>query len=180
MKKEYLQEELRDLSPLLSALKDRKAPMATPPDYFEQLPEKVLEKLEAEGLRQKPDPAPAWRISWNQSARLSAIAAAIALLLVAAWFLLPFNTHSPAITQTQPPVTAPPETLTPELAAAYISENIHEFDAEMMALAFEENTEQTPAANEQKPAGKRAKKKSTDELDEILDELTDEELEELL
>lgn len=180
MKKENIHEELEQLSPLLYELKKQGEVMYTPPDYFEGLEEKVYEKLEAEGGRIAPPVSP-WTV-WFTPLRLS-VAAALTAVVVSVWgFLQPTQVAQAPVAASNPFTLEEeaPVSLTSDVAATYIKENILEFDEEALLAAYLEEDEDLDI--QPAPAKKNTKKTttSTDDLEEILDDLTDEELEDLL
>ena len=173
MKEENIHDELQPLSPLLSDLKGKKDPHLVPDDYFKQLESSVFARLEAEGLRVEVAPAP-WQV-WLSPMRLSAVAAAIALLVAAVWWFRP-QADAPAVAD-----TFDTETFTPEMAEEYVQDNILDFEEDLLTSNLEDleiETEDTPIHTPQNKLKKTPV--SEDDLDRILDDLTEDELEDLL
>ncbi len=174
MKEENIHDELRSLSPLLSSLKEKNDPHRLPDGYFDQLESSVFQRLEAEGLRVSvPETKSGWSV-WLSPARLAAAAAAVAVLITAVWWLRP--TDTPALTQTDTL-----EEITPEMAEAYIQENILDFEEDLLTANLDNGESNTSEELLPEPKPKNSKKPPVeDDLDQILDDLTEEELEDLL
>ena len=99
MKKESLNDELKDLSPWLHELKQQDDGFRLPEDYFNKMQDAVFARLESEGaLRAGQEHTsgimgrirPLFRVRY-----LSAAAATIAVVLAALWFLRPTPTTIP-------------------------------------------------------------------------------------
>lgn len=174
MKKQDIQDELAELSSFLGQLKEKGEGMSVPPDYFDRLNDRVMERLEAEGEKFAAPPRSFWGLSVKRT-RLTAIAAAVTLLLAAWWWLRPAEQARVAIAIPDPTVI---DTLTQEDAATYVHENILEFEMEMLAAEFDNEettgpeTTTTPSVTKNRP--------TPEELDNVLNDLTEEELEDLL
>lgn len=179
MKKETLPEELKNLSPLLQDLKERGDGYKIPEGYFGDMEDAVFARLKSAGDLEKPPVRFVKRTRmlplFIRPRTATAIAAALALILVAVWFV-----RQPA--SIQPSSTAETE-LTEEDLESYVLENVHDFEPEqLVALGHEEPMEPM----EETMPGKSKKNNSTseelhpDDLDKILDEMTDEELEQIL
>ncbi len=174
MKEENIHDELRSISPLLSSLKEKKDPHRLPDGYFDQLEANVFQRLEAEGLRVPiPETKSGWSV-WLSPARIAAAAAAVAVLITAIWWLRP--TEESQLTQTDTL-----EEITPEMAEAYIQENILDFDEDLLTANLDNGESNTneELLPEVKPKNNK-KPPVEDDLDQILDDLTEEELEDLL
>ncbi|MEO6037824.1 MAG: hypothetical protein ABIQ93_05370 [Saprospiraceae bacterium] len=185
---ENLDDELRDISPLLRDLKRPGDGLRTPEGYFDDLEDQVFGRLEAMGSRR---PAPGWQATrggqWiHRLLRprvLTAIAAGLALLVAAFWFFKSRSVLEQSSTLAQ--VTLPE--LSEEDIETYVLENVYEFDTEQLAaLPPAESADpgiEPPAPN---PAQHRSKRQQAlddlhpEDLDNLLNELSDEDLEKLL
>ena len=178
MKKESPDDELKGLSPLLRDLRQQEEGFRVPEGYFGALEDSVFSRVETTGNPRKP----AMRAKrggffgrFSRSQGMWAAAAALALLLAATWLLM---------IKPEQPVVAKQE-LTEEEIETYVLENIHEFDAELLA-AVPANEQALPATKPVAPT--EAKPKQSDPLDDLseeelellLKEMSDEELENLL
>lgn len=164
MKNTSVQEELRELSPLLLKEKEKKDSLKVPEGYFEGLydPEQPYfsEITQLSGTSRKPVRMWLKPLLWSA-------AAALALLITAFYFMQP--------NQESMPITAHFEPLTPESATAYVEENILEFEPELL----ENYTETTLLVAT--PAEETATAEELDVSEEqVLDALTEEELRDLL
>ncbi len=163
-RKDDIQKELREISPFLADLKKTEGGFKVPKDYFEQLPEQIMERVQpGRTVTTEPAAQPSW---WDRTLnslalllqpRYATALAAIALLLVAVW------------------IWQKPSPSTPELASnnndslmEFIEDNIDEYEADYLISVIEtgdDNEEETTV---------------TPLLDVIIDDLDDTELEELL
>jgi len=205
-----LDDELRDLAPLLRDLKRQGEGLRTPDGYFDDLEARVFGRLDAHEPQLFASP-PAHqpynlvgkvvaRVSWPVTTRLvqramplrrriipalTAIAAGLALITAAVWFF-----RSPAVMQ-QAPLLA--QVTMPELSEhdieSYVLENVHEFEAaELASLPPVEVDDQVAPEEETvpKPPQHRSKRQQAldnlrpEDLDNMLDGLSDEDLEKLL
>ncbi|MCY7329943.1 MAG: hypothetical protein LH618_15420 [Saprospiraceae bacterium] len=205
-----LDDELRDLSPLLRDLKRQGEGLRTPDGYFDDLEARVFGRLdvhEPQIFASQPAYQPynlvgkvVARVSWPVATRLvqramplrrrivpalTAMAAGLALITAAVWFF-----RSPAVVQLAPMLA---QVTMPELSEddieSYVLENVHEFDAAELATLppVEVDDEVAP---EEKTAPKtpqhRSKRQQAlddlrpEDLDNVLDGLSDEDLEKLL
>ncbi|MFN0173696.1 MAG: hypothetical protein ACKVU0_03520 [Saprospiraceae bacterium] len=180
MKKQYLDEELKTISPLLKELKEKGDGFKVPEGYFEDLEHTILARIESSGVAGRParkvNKRPGLFTIFIRPQAAMAYAAALALILAAVWFIR--QDASPI--QDEPFVTTE---LTVDDIESYVLENLHEFEPEQLASMTQEETSE----GADKPAGKNQKKNSSasdeihpDDLDKILDEMTDEELEQIL
>jgi hypothetical protein len=138
-RKTTVQEELEQLSPTLARLKEQQRQRAgqVPPNYFEELPERVLARIRAEAPAAAPAGRPSrlgWRSHWRYAASL---AAAIALLLLGGYWFWPGRT-----------VPAEPlaalDDLSQEGLALYIHEHIEAFDWELILEAVAMQADDLP------------------------------------
>ncbi len=175
--KDKIKEELDGLSPLLSKMKEEGGqPFRAPEGYFRGLPDEVLRRARAEeGLIRKNSPAPegtglmAW-LWWLLIPR-HAIGLATALLLIAAGAYLFWQ---------QPARTDPGGALagiSEEEAEAYISENIGEFELELMLEASVVSVEDMP---EMKILPDIEQEELDLYLEDLIDDISLDELEEIL
>ena len=182
MKKESIDDELKDLSPLLRELGQQDDGFRLPEGYFGALEDSVFGRVEATGMRRKPLPEAKRGGLFARFSRpriMWAAAAAMAMVLAATWLFTtkPWQREALPVVATQEP--------TEEEIEAYVLENIRDFDADLLA-------DVPPAAHtlpEAKPAAPaEAKSKQSDPLDDLseeelellLREMSDEELENLL
>lgn len=153
--------------------------MKVPESYFDGLEEAVFKRLEAGGEMRRPTVKAVKRpLLFPLSIRprtAMAIAAGLAIMLAAIWFI-------------QRPADVAPQTfasadLTEEDLENYLFDNIHEFDPEQLATLAGEESHETPAETTD-DAPQKNKPAATDihpdDLEQILDEMTDEELEQIL
>ena len=164
-KNDEIREELKELSPFLAKMK-REDAFKVPKNYFDSLPDKVLEQVQPQPATQQTP-----QISWFDrlidsfavllQPRYAVGLATVAVLLVAGVFYM------------QKPVA--PEITPDNSLAQYISDNIDEFDAEMiyeLSIADRTSGENIPDNSTTDP---------TDiYIDEIIDGLDDSDLEKLL
>ena len=179
MKKETLNDELRDLSPTLHAQLHKRSDdgLKVPEGYFDSLEDRVFQRLEQEGVLRSPAPAP-MRV-WFSRRTLAAAAASAALLLAAGtWWML----HQPG---EQTFATTEKTEISAEDVEAYVLQNIHDFEAEQLAVLAPSDMPSTAHQNGNAQPGKRDTRTappelSEEELENILLEMSDEELENLL
>lgn len=180
MKKENIHDELAGLSSTLRQLKEKDAGMRLPPDYFNQLQEKMMQQLKEEQPGPSAKTVSFWSVSTNRF-RMAAAAASVAVLLTAGWwYSRPATTVDAPLAVTEPtPVEA--TALSSEEAQLYINENILEFDTEMLAaeLVAADGSENPAEKTDMKSTNKKLRI-ADDDLEHVLDELTEEELEDLL
>jgi hypothetical protein len=170
-------ETFDDLPEQLRQLKGQPEGLSTPDGYFDQFNDRLIERLRDEGDLKAA--VPSLKKTWVNVGRISAAAAAVAALLVAGWWW--YRPETPATTPDNSVAVIEAAELTPEIAAAYISDNIDDFEEELLAAINVE--EQVPASTKKNMDTKKTlPKKAVDneELDQILDDLTEEELEEIL
>ncbi len=174
MKNNDIKKELQELSPLLSTLKEQQAPFRVPEGYFDTLQDDVWIRIQAEqALPEKAKEAQAskWASilsAWQVllSPRLAITFATLTIVITAGIFW--FSSQEQEIEN-------PLAMLTASEAAAYIQENIHEFDTELLIqvsttypdlnIILENNLNE---------------KEIEQYLQEVIDELDDESLEDFL
>jgi hypothetical protein len=162
-----------EFGPRMRELKSQGDGMKVPSGYFEQLDDAVFARLDASGERRMPPPeaVSGWR-TWLNPRTLTAAAASVALVAGALWWLRPIQPDAPL-------ATTEVLELSPDMARAYVEENIMEFDEDLLAAHIEKVIDDLAPSTPSSPKSKTPPPPK-DELDEILDELTDEELEDLL
>lgn len=179
MKKENLDDELKSISPFLKDLKGKGDGFKVPEGYFEDMEDAVFARLKSAGDMDRPSMRVVKRPSMFQLSirprTAMGLAAALALMLTAVWFI-----RQPQVVQPMPFVSTE---LTEDDLETYVMENVHDFEPEQLAtLTPEETTEQpeeaTPGTTKRKSA--TSDEIHPDDLDKILDEMTDEELEQIL
>lgn len=182
MKKESLNEELKNLSPLLLEQKRKDNGFRVPEGYFEGLEDAIFNKLEStEGQKRPFHPAPksggALRSRFFGSYVLIAAAAVFVLILAAKWLMTP-----KAVPANTGGYVAAQEMTEEALIEAYVLENIRDFEAEQLAALSDANSAADPTALPQKQpeAGNSMDHLTPEELELLLREMSDEELESLL
>jgi hypothetical protein len=130
-----VKKELNELSPFLADLK-KEDPFKTPKFYFDTLPDKVLEKARREVITHSASPqlekyySLTERINnWLSSIlqpRYAVAIATVSLLIVAGWFFMK-QQNKTTIESTAD--------ITKEEIHQYITENIHEFDENLIIEA---------------------------------------------
>jgi len=179
MKKENLDDELKNLPPLLTDLKAKGDGFNVPEGYFDHMEDAVFARLKASGdlgrSTMKVLKRPGLFPLFIRPRTATALAAALALVLAAVWFF-----RQPDVIE---PLPLASTELTEDDIETYVLENLHEFDpAQLAALTPEETTE---PAEESTPYTTKKKNSASeelhpDDLEKILDEMTDEELEQIL
>jgi len=173
-----LQDELREIAPRLADLQARGDGHTVPPDYFEQLENRVFQRIDALGERRLPTEP----VRKSASARvvnlrwITAVAASLSLALGAWWFMRP--QPGPAVPENYAELAAK---LTAEDAEIYVRKNLQEFETATLATYA---IVEAPAAPQAAPAPPRTPDLlhdlNPDELDLLLNDLSDEELEAIL
>lgn len=138
-RKAAVQEELEQLSPILARLKEQQSQYVgqVPPDYFEELPEKVLARIRAEEPAAPPPARPRRWMGHSPWGYAASIAAAIALLLLGGYWFWP-SPKAPA-----EPLAALDD-LSQEGLARYIHEHIEAFDWELILEAVAMQADDLP------------------------------------
>ncbi len=177
MKKRNIEDEL---PPFLQDLKSKGDGMKAPEGYFDDMEDAVFTRLKASGDLDRPTlivtKRPGLFARFVRPQAMMAYAAALALILVAAWFIRQPGSVGPgtSIASTE---------LTEDDIEAYVLENVQEFEPEQLVALNEE--EPSEATDKNTPQTNKKNKPSIDEihpddLNQILDEMTDEELEQIL
>ncbi len=179
MKKESVNDELENLSPLLRGWKQQKEGFQVPEGYFDTVEEAVFSRIDQSGNRRKPALETRRGGLFSRSQVRWAAAAVLALVLAATWFFTAYPPANDAL-----PAVASQE-LTEEEIEAYVLANIRDFDEALLA----EVPAGTQPVVETKPVSPAAAQpKQTDPIDDLSDEeldlllkdMSDEELENLL
>lgn len=162
-KRNEIREELNELSPFLSKLKDKGDGFTTPVNYFDSLSAEIMQKT---GLNKQKQPG-IWEQFINSlhlllQPRYAMALASLAILIVAGLYFLKPNTTNSSFQ----PIMAE---LTTEEIGDYITSHIDEFEMELLVEAEEEEVEIPVEQQEME-----------EYLDNIIDEIDIEELEELL
>lgn len=167
---ENIQKELEELSPLLLKLKERGAGFSLPPDYFRQLQNEVLEKVQA-------NPG-ASAVSWLDQLKnklqylfqpgwaLSFASIAVLLILGALWLF-----QNRAVESTS--ISTEIAKLDRDSVKNYIQANLYQFETETL-VEFASNQESQPGFDDLSP------EELDQYLDEVIHELDPETLKELL
>ncbi len=181
MKKESIDNELKNLSPRLRELRQGGDGFKLPEGYFEALEDSVFSRIDAMGARRKPTleaKSGNLFVRFFRPQVMVAAAAAITLALAAVWFFRPEPT--PAVDN----LAAMPE-LSEEDIEAYVLENIRDFDANQLASISASETTPVEAESSKLPENQTKNKQlldglSEDELELLLKEMSEKELESLL
>lgn len=117
MKKEHnIQDELKELSPLLAELREEEEGYKVPHLYFESMQNKVLRQV-----NEVPQKAGLFaRFSWMRNL---AVAASVAVLLLVGVFLLQ-NTNDAQV--------ADLENISTDVLAMYLDENVEDWDLDLL------------------------------------------------
>lgn len=177
MKQDFLNDEL---PPFLKDLKEKGDGFNVPEGYFEELEDAVFDRLNAVGDLGKPvyKPVKTRRLFplFIRPGVSLALAAALALILTAVWFVrqptTPVQENAFASTD-----------LTEDDIETYVLENLHEFEPEQLASLtpdVPEEEPELPAATPDKKSKSAIDELHPDDLEKVLDEMTDEELEDIL
>lgn len=176
--KNKVREELEGLSPLLSSVKESSRPLFQAPEgYFHGLPDEVLRRIRAEEglIREARHAAPGEPARWAWLSRLrqpryaAGLAMAAVLIAVGAYLSWPRQ----AALSLEEAMGA----ISEEEAKAYISENIGDFELELMIEAAAVQAEDMPQI-EVLPG---IQQEDIDRyLDEFIEDIGPDELEELL
>lgn len=166
-----INQELKEISPLLSRLRDQGDGLGIPQNYFGDFDERLKQRLAVPGVRRQSLQSintPVKRRLWPG---IFAVAASLVLILGVVWV---FKTGS------EEPEFATSE-LTSDEIATYLVENASDFEPEQLA-ALTENPDETKQsvtpANES--AYPEKEEIPAEAMEEIIDEMTDQELAELL
>ncbi len=173
--KKEIREELEELSPFLSKLKEEGDGFKVPNNYFKTLPDEVLKKAGIQSVKEVIPQTP--QITWIDEfiisiqslfqPRYAMAFASVAILIVAGLLLL--NDKNTDL-QFSDNIELD---LSPEEIQAYISSNIDDFDSELFHSNDFSIEEINASTNEESL-------NEGDLLDEMLDEMDLDEIEELL
>lgn len=168
-----------DLPQFLKDLKEKGDGFKVPEGYFEDMEHSVFNRLESSGGSVRPIiktvKRPGLFPLTIRSRTATALAAALALILAAFWFIC-----QPQAIQ---PLPLASTELTEDDLETYVLENVHDFDPEQLAALSPAEITELPQETE--PATPKKNGTPSDEirpedLEKILDEMTDEELEQIL
>ena len=175
--KDKIREELKGLSPLLSKMKeDNGQPFRAPEGYFQGLPDEVLRRARAEeGLVRESRPVAhnrrvgAW-LQWLLFPRRAVgLAMALLLIVVGAYLVWP-RSAGYNLGEALAGISV-------EEAEAYVSENIGDFELEVLLDVAVVSAEDVPQIELLPDVGEEDIDRY---LDEVLDDISLDELEELL
>jgi hypothetical protein len=181
--KDELRDELSDL-PFLRKMKEQPDGLQVPKHYFRYLPDEVLRKAK----QSEPTPVPhaGWMerleqfVAGLRQPRLALAFASLLVLVVAAVVFFANNgQHSPT------PAAIRLEDITDDELLAYVSDNIRDFDHDLVAeTAGPELPELKPISKTtpslpKSTAPKPEVEEMEDYIDEVIDEIDVEDLEEL-
>jgi hypothetical protein len=173
-RKNEIKEELKNLSPMLSQLKEQDDPFKVPQGYFKQFQEAMLEQLKEPERNTDKAPTP-WslqnlldQLTWLFQPRMALALSSVLILLIAGWFLFNKNTS----VQSQELNFA---ALSVEEIQQYIDSNLDDFDEETVKQIAQDdqNIQMIPRNGIETEELNRY-------LDGMMEELDPEDLEELL
>ena len=169
--KDEIRKELEELSPFLSKMKKGKEGFEVPANYFKQLPDLIMDRIqEEEAPSYSVAPTTNWldqiieRIQLLLQPQYAMALASVAILIVASIFFFGQNNKlADATTLAE---------VSDEEISSYVMSNVEEFDMDLLMEVMDEEILEEELENES----------STDDnyLDDIIDDLSDEELEELM
>lgn len=172
-------EELQSLSPVLTKLHAQPGGQKIPEGYFDALEPAIFRKIEENSYsRAQPegDGAAARKgFSFLRIARPAVAAAAALALVAAAWWFFQLQPGTSALPENYQELAA---NLSAEDAAAYITNNIHEF--EMTTLENYAAVEPMVSPESPEKTVRPLEELSDRQLDLLLQDLSDEELKEIL
>lgn len=128
-RKKEIRDELQELSPFLSSMKEKEQPFTVPKDYFKQLPDEILAKVQPEKMMQKETQV-SWldrfvaELQWLLQPRPALALATVAILIMAGIFF--FNNSTPAVSDVQW------ADISEEEINAYVASNIEEFETDLL------------------------------------------------
>lgn len=170
---EDVQKELQELSPFLAKLKEKQPSLEVPENYFQALPDQIWEQIK---LMPQPEQAKSQLGWWNRlltglqillQPRVAIGLTTFVVLLVAGIFILKPDSSSDS--------KGLLAGLSGEEVTAYMSENLHEFDTDLLIEAASTYPDWSFLS------GSEFNEEEIDQLlDEVLKDLDDETLEELL
>ena len=166
-----IKKELEQLSPLLRGLKEKGTGFSVPENYFQQLPDQILEQLKP-STQERVTARPIWLENFQQfmlslfQPRFALALASVLILVVAIIFINPGSNEEVAMSID----------LTEEEISAYIADNIEEFNIDMLIEGGEIDLGVISPTN----TLSNPEEEDLDEyLDEIIDDLDLEELEDM-
>ena len=171
-----IRDELKDIAPLLSEM-DKKEVFKVPKDYFEALPDKILDQVRTETSsrpQKAADPVPGWirqlaaMFDILLQPKYALSLASIGLLILAAVYIVPWSGENPG-TMVEADVPSA------EDISQYIAAHIEEFDTDLLLELTENETFDRQTLTQPQDDT------NIDEyIDEIIDELDDGDLEDIL
>ena len=172
-KNEHIDKELEELSPLLRSLKKQRSGFKVPADYFDQLPDVVMDRINEEEQATSTETAPIVSSFLDRlfeqlqillQPRYALAFASVAVLLIAGiyFFNAPQNTQVDVLAE-----------ISAEELEDYVMSNVEEFEMEVLLEEMEESELDIPSSEDAIPP-------MDDLLDDIIEDLSDEELEELM
>ena len=157
-------DELMGLSPFLSELKSKAPKQEVPRNFFEQLPDDVMQRIKLEDQHlaaERSVDQPSW-FSWllpKWQPRYALAFATVLILIVAGIFSIrPTGQQETLLADTE---------LSTEDWESYVSQNIDDFDSELLWQASESDK-----TSSEVPSGE-----SDDVLDDLLEDINEEDLE---
>lgn len=168
-----IKKELQELSPLLAKLKEKEKPLEAPENYFDALPDQIWEQIKLMPQPERAQPQPGWRertLLGLQTLLQPKVAIGLAtfiVLIVAGVFII-----KPGVKDHSEDLFAG---LSAEEVTAYMSQNIHEFDTDLLIDAASAYPDMSIFM------GSEFDDTEIDQLlDEVVKDLDDETLEKLL
>ncbi len=176
-RKQEVRDELSSLSPFLNKMKDEETPFKVPDQYFQQLPDQIIDRLKSEGAWEE-EPSSSWsfneffqkladRLAVLLQPRMAMALASVLVIVVVAWFLMRQN-------QSSSNGALDFAVLSAEEIQFYIEANMDDFDEETVMQVAQDDSDIKLIP----PTGI-----DSEELDRLLDQVIDDmdtqELEEL-
>jgi hypothetical protein len=169
--KDEIRKELEELSPFLSKMKKEKEGFEVPTNYFKQLPDLIMDRIqEEEAPSYSTAPTTNWldqiieRIQLLLQPQYAMALASVAILIVASIFFFGQNDDLANATTLAE--------VSDDEISSYVMNNVEEFEMDLLMEVMDEEVLEEELENES----------SGDDnyLDDIIDDLSDEELEELM
>lgn len=169
--KDEIRKELEELSPFLSKMKKEKEGFEVPANYFKQLPDLIMDRIqEEEAPSYSTAPTTNWldqiieRIQLLLQPQYAMALASVAILIVASIFFFGQNDDLANATTLAE--------VSDDEISSYVMNNVEEFEMDLLMEVMDEEVLEEELENES----------SGDDnyLDDIIDDLSDEELEELM
>ena len=172
-KKDEIREELRDHSPFLFKLKEKKEAFKVPKDYFEKLPDEILSRVKTNTPEKVATTPSLWdkffeQIQWLLQPKPALALAGIALLIAVGIAFLRSGAGDANATLQWADISA-------EEINQYVSSNIEDFDTELLLQHSDLDPEW-----ELNPELDFDEEELDFLIDEIIDEIQLEDIEELL